>query len=293
MTIRIFAIAFCLLCLPLLSQTAHSIGLQQPEVVSIGVPTDVLRDYYAFMSGRDPAHVNDYSGPHSRRDVVEVLLTQQALALGGISAIIDFVPVPSYLRLRAEIQEGTIALSGTSMWMTDLVKDKSDFFISDATIADGEFEAGIYVSPNNTRALSATTLERIQLLSAVSSRAWTPDWLTLKSLGLRDLQHVASWKTMVRMVAHERVDFLLAPFQPGQEMLLQVGKLSLTPIRGVKVGLRGSRHLAVSRRTPQCKKIFDALQKGLSILRERGTLKKAYEQSGFYSPNVKDWKRIN
>ena len=44
------------------------------------IPDDVLRDYQAFLAGRDPVAITDYGGPLSRRDVVEVVLIHQALA---------------------------------------------------------------------------------------------------------------------------------------------------------------------------------------------------------------------
>ena len=47
------------------------------------VPNDVAADYEAFLDGRDPQTITDFSGPFARRDVVEVVVTQQALARGG------------------------------------------------------------------------------------------------------------------------------------------------------------------------------------------------------------------
>ena len=62
------------------------------EELIIVIPGDVKRDYELFVSGRDPLEIKDYSGLGSRRDVVEVVLIQQALALGGITEPIRFLP---------------------------------------------------------------------------------------------------------------------------------------------------------------------------------------------------------
>ena len=44
------------------------------------IPDDVLLDYQRFLAGRDPLAIVDFGGLHARRDVIEVLLLQQALA---------------------------------------------------------------------------------------------------------------------------------------------------------------------------------------------------------------------
>lgn len=98
---------------------------------------------------------------------------------------------------------------------------------------------------------------------------------------------------MVRNVDQKRSDFLLAPFQPTKDMLLSVGDTLLKPIPGMKVGLVGSRHFAVSKHHPLGKAIFEALTKGLRILRSNGIIEKAYRESGFFNQTAMGWKRID
>lgn len=260
--------------------------------VVIGAPDDVLVDYHAFMAGRHPKDIVDYSGPSSRRDVVEMVLFQQALILGGLTAPVEFKAAPTYRRLGEELLSGSITGAGTSFWLTDLEKDSSKYFITEPVIRNGEFEAGLYTAPDNTKAMHADTLEKVRELTAASNRYWTPDWLTLTALGLRGLQHIQNWKTMVRMVAYQRADFLLAPFQQTDGMRLHVDHMILDPIPGIKVGLQGSRHFAISKNAPQSNEVFDALQLGLSKLRTQGKITQAYQQCGFFNAKAKDWLQI-
>lgn len=281
-----------LLCLPAMSMAASPSATGKTDAVTLGVPDDVLADYKLFIAGRDPLTITNYGGPHSRRDVVEVILIQQALALGGLSASIHFNATPTYIRLGAELTEGTIAASGTSFWHYDAEKHQRFYHISSPVITKDQFEAGLYANPANKRAMEAKTLDKLRKLSATCNKNWVPDWRALKSLGLHP-NHTQKFKTMVAMVYHQRADFLLAPFQQTENMLLHVDGMTLAPIPGIKVILRNGRHFVVSKAYPRNEMIFAALQKGLAIMKKRGILEKAYTQSGFFNPKVKNWTLIN
>lgn len=264
-----------------------------PHVLSIGVPTDVLQDYVQFIGNRTPQGITNYGGPHSRRDVVEVVLIQQALSLGGLDSPIAFSPAPTYLRMLKELETGRTALTATSIWLSDLSDDASVYRVSDAVIENGQFEAGLYTSEYNSTAHSASTLSHVRRLTAVSNRYWTPDWATLSEMNLKNLRHIQDWKTMVRTVSFKRADFLLAPFQPTKNMSLRVDGMTLVPIPNIKVGLKGSRHFAISSKYPGAEIVYQALQKGLGILKTKGVLERAYRESGFFNQNVQGWKRLN
>lgn len=49
------------------------------DPVTVLVPPDVWKDYQTLVNGRDPLTITEFSGPGRRRDVVEVILLQQAL----------------------------------------------------------------------------------------------------------------------------------------------------------------------------------------------------------------------
>lgn len=245
------------------------------------------------MDGRQPADITNYGGPHSRRDVVELILFQQALIMGGLTADIHLMTKPSYSRIIMDLQNGDVAATGDPLWQEDLKKIKNDVFISIPLVKLGDFEAGLYTSRGNQRALQANTLAKVRDLSAVCNRNWTADWATLTQMKLRNLTHIQQWPTMVRNVALQRSDFVLAPFQPTDDLSLHVNDMVLVPIPGIKIGLNDSRHFAISKRHPHGKTTFAALQKGLKKLMDRGVVRKAYQQSGFYNAKTRNWKRIN
>lgn len=263
------------------------------HLVTVIVPPDVLEDYRSFLLGRNPLSVTDYSGPLSRRDVVEVVLFQQALALGGFATPLSLRAVPSYARSLLELKTGGTVAAVNTLWHRDLVELGDSVLISPALVREGEFEAGLYTSPDDRRALGAESLADVRRLTGVCNRQWAPDWEILSGLQLRKLTNAPSWEIMVRMTAEQRADFLMAPFQPTTDMHLTAYGSTLVPIPGLKVRLPGARHFGVSANHPQGERVYRALVRGLEKMRAQGLITRAYTQCGFFNPRTKDWKVLN
>ncbi|WP_255989808.1 hypothetical protein [Chitinolyticbacter albus] len=267
------------------------------EAVTILTQQDVYNDYQRFIGNRDPLTLTQFSGEGARRDVIEVVLTQQALQLGGLKRPVKLVKVDhssdSYSRYLREITSGSATLGGNTAWLIDLGAIKDKVYISPPLIAQGEFEAGLYTSAGNAKALAANDLAKVRKLTAVVAESWRPDVATLQGLGMANVLLTQSWESMVGMVSKRRADVLLAPFQPTPDMALQIGNVRFLPIPNVKVGLQGSRHLFVSRLAPHGAEVAKALEKGLVILRQRGVLAQAYTESGFYNTRTAGWKKLN
>ncbi|MFO1253730.1 MAG: hypothetical protein U1E77_21925 [Inhella sp.] len=255
------------------------------------VPVDVRQDFERFLAGRDPLQLQHYGGPHARRDVAELVLLLQALALGGITERPERVAMPSVARLVRELAQAQGVCSGTTYWKED-VPSPEDFLFSRTMVADGEFVAGLYTRPARADVLAMQSLDELRRLRFVSNRHWRVDWATLLGLGIERLAHADTWEAMPRMLAAGRADVVLAPFQPTPDLALDVDGVRLVPIPGLKLGLRGTRHYLVSRRHPEGAAWLAALDKGLQQLQAQGAVLRAYQQSGFHHPAVAGWKRI-
>ena len=252
------------------------------------VPPDVLADYTAFLDGRDPLAVTDYSGLYARRDVIEVVLFLQALSRGGFGDLPGLKAIPSYGRSLLAVSSGAAVSTATSVWKRD-VFESQDILSSPPMIRQGEFEAGLYTAPGNRKALHAATAGNVRRLTGVCNRQWTPDWEVVRGLRPRKLCPAPDWRVMVRMVAEQRADFLLAPFQPTPGLRLEAFGSVLVPIPGLKVRFPGSRVFAVSRRHPQGERCHASLVRGLWAMRREGVIEKAYTQCGFFNPRTRDW----
>ncbi|MCH7345470.1 hypothetical protein LZ017_19000 [Pelomonas sp. CA6] len=260
----------------------------QPPVQAL-LPDDVLEDYRRFLAGRAPLTLRDYGGAHSRRDVAEVLLLQQALQAGGDTRRVSLGGMPTDARLQLELRSGRALCSATSYWRADVSEVQHELLLSAAVLQQGEFEAGLYTLPGHARALGCRTLAEVRRLTVLSNRDWHVDWQTLRALGLQHLLHVGNWKQMPRMLASGRADVLLAPFQPTPDLSLQVDGLRLVPIPGLKIEMHGTRHFLISRSHPQGQVLRERLDAGLAELRRQGLLRRAYQQSGFFNSRVQDW----
>ena len=262
--------------------------------LTIIIEKDVLDDYKKFIENKNPLKLTDFKDKYSRRSTIELVLLQQALEKGGYKKpSLKFILTPSYTRKIVQLKSGLGFSSGTSMWIYDLEKSKDFLYISDPLIKNGEYEAGFYTIETNKKALNVKSLEDIQKLTAISNKYWIPDWKTLENLKLKKLINTTKWKFIVRMVSIKRGDFLLASFQNTEDLSFFSEGTKLVPIQGLKVGLQGSRHFAISKNYPKSKELFKALNKGMKILRKEGIIKKAYEQSGFFNEKVKNWKKLN
>lgn len=270
-----------------------TLPLYAEGMIELALCEDVYEDYKKFLAKRDPLSIEDFSGEHSRRDVVEVVLFLQAMHLAGYKKNADFIIAPNYLRMLKMIEGGRVAASTNSVWLTDVETKKDKFYITQPVIEDGQFEAGLYTSENNEEALSVSNIDELRNMSVVSDDSWTPDWNTLKALQIDKLYSVKGWEFMVRMVASKRIDFLLAPFQASEDLSLEVEGHRFLPVMDIKIGLKGTRHFIVSTKYGDAENLYAALVEGLKALKEKGVIDKAYRESGFYNQKVKDWKKLN
>lgn len=259
---------------------------------TILVPPDVLHDYRTLVGERDPLTITDYSGPGSRRDVVELILLQQAIAAAGVQFDLTFVEEADYAATLNALTTGAALASGTSAWLSDLMPRHQDIYITTALIGRGEFEAGFYVHPDNLVALQARGAQDVQTLTGISSRHWQADWHTLSGLQLDALLHSDTWPGMVEAVMNGAADFLLAPFQTSESMQLRVDQGVLVPIPDIKLGLVGSRHMAISRRHAEGPFFNSVVHLGLLRLKREGRVRQAYIDAGFLHPDVADWTLI-
>ncbi|WP_034641419.1 hypothetical protein [Chitinilyticum aquatile] len=267
------------------------------DEITILTQQDVLNDYQKFLKGRDPLGITFFGGEHSRRDVVELVLVQQALKTGGNTRPVKLVTVnntsDSYNRYLKEVSTGTAALGGNSVWLVDLKPLSDKVYISEPSIRQGEFNAGLYTIAGNKQALAAQDKAAVQKLSAVVADSWKPDIATLESIPIKNVLKTQSWDSMVGMVAKQRADVILAPFQPTPDLSFEAGGQKFLPIPNIKVGLQGSRHFFVSRSYPGSAQLAKALNSGLDSLRANGTIERAYKESGFFNANTTNWTKIN
>lgn len=263
------------------------------QQASIAVLPDIHRDYTRFLAERDVREVTYYGGDYARRDVIELVLMLQALALGEFEHPIVFADEENYFRsIRNVIDGKTLSIGGT-IWYQDLIGQQEQLHISAPIVKEGQFVVGLYTSPNNQRALKSKTLAQLNQLKVATSRQWKPDLDTLQQLGFDKIMYTPNWINIARMINAGRVDFTLSPVanNPGKEIL--VDNIKLVPIEGIKIAISGSRHWPVSKKHPLAAEFYRALSLGVEQLQRTGTIERAYRECGFFHPELESWVLLN
>jgi hypothetical protein len=278
---------FFLLCLV----TMHVQAVTLKTVIT--VDKDVFEDARRFLNGRDALTITDFDTEYARRDVVDFILIQQAVALGGIKLQVRYEPGNYDARNLRSISSGLLLIGLDTFWLSELSHLENQLYISQPLIRRGEYQAGLYTSPHNTLALAVTELQQLKKLSVVSSKNWHADWHTWQQIGPASLLDEHSWPSQAKLVSKQWVDVMLSPFLPKMPFTISSDEYQLVAVSGVKVMLHDSRHVAVSRLHPEGERVFNALQIGLTLLRQQGVIERAYTQAGFFHPAVSDWRILN
>ena len=283
MTAKILIIIF--LCL----KTAYA----DPLLIDITIEADTYNSALEVLANRKPSQFDNFEEKDIQRTVVEFILVQQALALGGSKLKFTFVTGNYDARNVKLLQEGLLLINFDSMWLSHANTFVDDVYISDPIIRKGEYYAGIFTSINNKDKFIIRNLSDFQKLNVISSKHWPVDWQTLLQLKPKTLIHEEEAISMVKLVTIGWVDVMLLPFRKNQPFRYKAADHNLIAVDGVKVLLNDSRHFLVSKHHLHGKETFQALQKGLKILRQKGLIEKAYRQSGFFNDKVKNWITIN
>jgi len=258
------------------------LNVSSAKEIPIYIRDDVFIDYQEFVKARDVLSIKDFSGKTIRRDVVDMIIAQQALRLGGFKHSFRYIPGKVNFRNTRMLQDGKLLISFDSYWLKDAEDLKEHIYISDAVIRNGEYIAGIYTSPNNKAVLSITTLADLESFTAVSTPKWKTDWATLKALPLKKLVREDEWLSMARMVNLGWIDMMLMPFHSSPDKSFTMEKIHLIPVPNVAVILKDSRHFVISQKHPAGYSAYQAIEKGMKQLRKVKAIELAYTQAGFF-----------
>lgn len=276
----------------LLMQVFFYAPSSRAEAILIYIRDDVYEDYLQFVDGRDALAIDSFSGKNIRRDVVDMIIAQQALKLGGFDHTFKYAAGKLNFRNTKMLEVGRLLISFDSYWLADAKALSDKVYISAPVIRNGEYIAGIYTSPTNKAVLAIKKLDDLKQFTAVSTPKWRTDWLTLQSLPLKELIHEDEWLSQARMVNLGWIDFLLMSFNSTPDKSFIMDKIHLVPVKNVAIQLNDSRHFVISSKHSYGKQALTAMNLGLTILRKDKHITCAYTQAGFFI-NTKKVKILN
>lgn len=239
--------------------------------------------------GGDPLSITDYSSPYSSRPAISFLLLLQALHLGGLDADFFFVACPNPGRSLAEVKKGRVAVYSSDIWEQDF--DNSVYKTS-PIIRRGELQKGIYLKKNSPFLTSTNVVNDLKNKIPLVEHTWTIDISLLKSFGFENIQTAPRYDLLFKMINKNRADFTILEFPRSEDLMIRDKTGDLYPIPNAKIVLPYSRHFMVSKINPQGKKVYEALEKGLKIMRKNGTIERALRESGVINSKVEKWKVV-
>ncbi len=252
------------------------------EDILIYIRDDVYEDYIKFVNGRDVLKIENFSGKNIRRDVVDMIIAQQALKIGNFQHEFTYAAGKLNFRNTKMLESGRLLISFDTYWLSDAKALNDSVYISAPVIRKGEYIAGIYTSPNNKAVLAIKELSDLQNFTAVSTPKWRTDWQTMQAIPLKDLIQEDEWLSQARMVNLGWIDFLLMAFNSTPDQSFSMDKIHLVPVKNIGIELKDSRHFVISAKHPLGKAALIAINIGLNTLRNENRIKQAFTQAGFF-----------
>ncbi len=292
-------IQFSLLAIFLLTtQGVHPAVADGKMVVAVVCTNNAIKKYTNLPdSAKEVPFVNNKIPPEiTTRCVTSLMILKNALVLGGINPQLTFMETPNARREEDELVKGYAAIS-THLFnesAIDLAKFNDKIYISDPVLEDGDYEKGIFCLPGNYDVLNAHTIEDLKKAGIpLIGIHWNNDNEALQSMGIKEIAKGPTMESLFRMLKAGRADWVPLGFHNSKDLSVTRAGITLVPVKGIKISLRESRHYIVSKVHPDGEKIFQALQKGIKIMREQGMIKKMLTQGGYHCNATRNWKVLN
>lgn len=276
-------IAATIWCAPLASAREH---------LKISANAAAIDAFSNWTTGTAWDQIKSYKNANAIRPVVDLILELQALKAGGLDFDFELVRALTYELAKVEVIEGRAQLTAETIWDDEIDAHGKALLRTEPIIRNGEFVKGVYVLPGNEPLLKISTPEELRACIGAVVSSWALDAKTMEDIKLKGLVKTATPELVFAAIQKKQAEFTLAEFSGRPDMSTELAGVKLVPVPQCKVAIMGSRSWIVARNSPSAAAIHKALVAGTKILRENGTIERAYSECGFFNPRVADWKRL-
>ena len=268
-----------------------STPLQVEKSIKVTISNNNLEIYQSFLSEKNKRaeDITDLKSEFGNRNVADLIIIKQALNSAGLPVEFDFYTTPNTARSINLVMDGSAVLVHQDIFSMAF---NNKVFMSSPIVRRGEFIKGLYGLKTNEQLMRVKTLEDISKLSAVCSDKWRVDWRTLKKLKPRLLINAPRYGHFFNVIKFRKIDFTLLEFQQDVSKPIRYNDIELVAVPGIKIALDDSRHFMISKKHPDGTLIFEALEEGIGILRQKGLIKKYLEDVKFLRNDLSHWKLI-
>lgn len=297
MTLRYLQFSFLAILL-LTAHGAHGAVAGGKTTVTVTCTKNAIDKYSNLPeSAKQVPFINNEIPPEiNSRCLTSLMILKNALILGGINPHLAFIETPNVRREEDDLVKGHAAVS-THLFnknAIDLAKVKDKIYISDPVLEDGDYEKGIFCLPGNHKVLNSRTIDELKVAGIpLIGIHWTNDNETLQNMGFENIVKGPTMESLFRMLKAGRADWIPLGFHNSKDLSVRRADITLVPVKGIKISLRESRHYIISKVHPDGEKIFQALQKGIKIMRKQGMIKKMLTQGGYHCKATRNWKVLN
>ncbi|MEP6021336.1 MAG: hypothetical protein ABJ251_22925 [Paracoccaceae bacterium] len=213
---------------------------------------------------------------------VELMILCNAISDADLADRLDFVGFPNLKRAISDLVEEKADFLGASVFP---VKITDGILASDPVLREGEFQVGLFTTPNRTDILSIETQEDLYALTGITERNWDVDRLTLGGMGLQEVVAARKMTLIPSMIAAGRADFTLSYLD--RPTTAHMGE-ELVRIDGFRASMNLERVLAFSPSKAELRDDINAYIRRMRAL-PGDRIYEAYKNSGFIVDTYEDW----
>ena len=277
-----------------------------PITVEISASSDMITEYQRLLDSvnNEVIALSPKALKNKSLKVITLVILKQALLHGGLLVNFDFMLSPNHARSQTLVQSGDVLV--TMIEIKDDSTPKGTFKSSSLGTSPIIYR-GIFGLESNHALMKVKKLKVLRNFSAVTELHWKRSIALLQEIAPTELYLAPNRDSVFKMIAYRNFDFTVLNFKkkPERGYYLYNKKNSkekvgsdnprLIPVPGVGLQIKqsGSIHFILAKKRPESQKIYQALEKGLAIMRQQGLLKKYFDNSKLARPNLAHLKILN
>lgn len=195
---------------------------------------------------------------------------------------IEFVPYPNIKRATVNLSAGLADMLGESLFLSET---ESGVINSDPIIEVGDFQVGVFTTPNRKDVLAINSAAELRKLRGITVAHWLIDLKTLKGMELSSVVTTIQNGLIPGMIENDRADFTLSYLDKTKT--LHMGR-PLIRVDGFRVSFDDPRVFAFSSKN---KHLAEAINEFIRENRaaEIDRIREAYKASGFIVNKYSNW----
>jgi len=267
------------------------------EKLTVAVPKNLSHQYIELFNQQQKSALNitDIDKSRLTPSMVQLIIIKQALLEGGLPVVFEFIKVPN------EQRAGALLTNGDAVISTFIASEKSQpqvTYKSSTVLESGILKKGVYGLPSNEALMKIESMEDLKSLKGILVSSWNSDIETLENFGIKQLELVPKYQTIFTRIAYRNTDYTLLDFPynktPDNKPLIRYHNgIKLYPVPNTAIEIEGDRHFFISKKHPDGKRIFQALEKGLKTMKDEGIIEEYFRQINVIRDDSDHFKILN